>query len=61
MIQISASLKIFDFSCIISVGRGKTSHAYFHSLHEDHHVYINLHTLKVKIRAIRQILQVLND
>ncbi|RUO96536.1 cysteine proteinase [Jimgerdemannia flammicorona] len=30
-------------------GRGKTSHAYFHSLHEDHHVYINLHTLKVYV------------
>ncbi|KAI9105745.1 hypothetical protein DFS34DRAFT_27631 [Phlyctochytrium arcticum] len=30
-------------------GRGKTSHAYFHSLHEDHHVLINLHTLKVYI------------
>ncbi|KAJ3033029.1 hypothetical protein HDV00_006839 [Rhizophlyctis rosea] len=30
-------------------GRGKSSHAYFHSLHEDHHVFINLHTLKVYI------------
>ncbi|RUS20982.1 hypothetical protein BC937DRAFT_93907 [Endogone sp. FLAS-F59071] len=30
-------------------GRGKTSHAYFHSLHEDHHVYINLHTLKAYV------------
>ncbi|CAJ0823292.1 6972_t:CDS:10 [Entrophospora sp. SA101] len=28
-------------------GRGRNSHAYFHSLHEDHHVFINLHTLKV--------------
>ncbi|KAF9166916.1 hypothetical protein DFQ26_006443 [Actinomortierella ambigua] len=30
-------------------GRGKSSHAYFHSLHENHHVYINLHTLKIYI------------
>ncbi|KAF9427691.1 hypothetical protein BGZ94_004373 [Podila epigama] len=30
-------------------GRGKSSHAYFHSLHENHHVYINLHTLKVYV------------
>ncbi|KAJ3290079.1 hypothetical protein HK104_007021 [Borealophlyctis nickersoniae] len=30
-------------------GRGKSSHAYFHSLHEDHHVFINLHSLKVYI------------
>ncbi|CAB4412112.1 unnamed protein product [Rhizophagus irregularis] len=30
-------------------GRGRQSHAYFHSLHEDHHVFINLHTLKVYV------------
>ena len=30
------------------LGRGRQSHAYFHSLHEDHHVFINLHTLKVR-------------
>ncbi|OLL23785.1 putative mRNA-splicing protein ubp10 [Neolecta irregularis DAH-3] len=30
-------------------GRGQSSHAYFHSLHEDHHVYINLASLKVYI------------
>ncbi|KAI9290146.1 hypothetical protein BC943DRAFT_7467 [Umbelopsis sp. AD052] len=30
-------------------GRGKSSHAYFHSLHEDHHVFINLETLKVYV------------
>ncbi|KAK9469983.1 uncharacterized protein V1510DRAFT_424318 [Dipodascopsis tothii] len=30
-------------------GRGKVSHAYFHSLDEDHHVYINLQTLKVYV------------
>lgn len=28
-------------------GRGKSSHAYAHSIHDDHHVYINLQTLKV--------------
>jgi len=31
----------------IIIGRGTTSHAYIHSLHDDHHVFINLHTLKV--------------
>ncbi|KAF0493191.1 cysteine proteinase [Gigaspora margarita] len=30
-------------------GRGRNSHAYFHSLHEDHHVFINLHTLQVYV------------
>ncbi|KAK9458059.1 hypothetical protein V1511DRAFT_455241, partial [Dipodascopsis uninucleata] len=30
-------------------GRGKSSHAYFHSVDEDHHVFINLHNLKVYI------------
>lgn len=28
-------------------GRGKSSHAYFHSMDKDHHVFINLSTLKV--------------
>ncbi|TPX32034.1 hypothetical protein SmJEL517_g04779 [Synchytrium microbalum] len=30
-------------------GRGPSSHAYTHSLHEDHHVFINLESLKVFI------------
>ncbi|KAF9581381.1 hypothetical protein BGW38_001628, partial [Lunasporangiospora selenospora] len=30
-------------------GRGTTSHAYFHSLHENHHVFINLNTLKAYV------------
>lgn len=30
-------------------GRGKSSHAYFHSMDKDHHVYINLHSLKVYV------------
>ncbi|KAK9333666.1 hypothetical protein V1520DRAFT_331397 [Lipomyces starkeyi] len=30
-------------------GRGKSSHAYFHSVDEDHHVFINLQTLKVYV------------
>jgi len=34
---------------IINTGRGTTSHAYIHSLHDDHHVFINLHTLKVSL------------
>jgi uncharacterized UBP type Zn finger protein len=28
-------------------GRGRSSHAYFHSIDKDHHVFINLSTLKV--------------
>ncbi|GAQ87822.1 Spindle pole body protein - Sad1p [Klebsormidium nitens] len=28
-------------------GRGRTSHAYVHSLEQDHHVFVNLHTEKV--------------
>ena len=27
-------------------GRGKNTHAYTHSVHDDHHVYLNLHTLR---------------
>jgi len=30
-------------------GRGKSSHAYAHSIHDDHHVFINLQTLKVSL------------
>jgi U4/U6.U5 tri-snRNP-associated protein 2 len=30
-------------------GRGKSSHAYYHSFHEDHHVFMNLETLKFYI------------
>ncbi|KAK9477733.1 hypothetical protein V1514DRAFT_308762 [Lipomyces japonicus] len=30
-------------------GRGKSSHAYFHSVDEDHHVFINLLSLKVYV------------
>ncbi|KAI9276171.1 hypothetical protein BY458DRAFT_506581 [Sporodiniella umbellata] len=30
-------------------GRGKSSHAYFHSIDKDHHVFINLTTLKVYV------------
>jgi U4/U6.U5 tri-snRNP-associated protein 2 len=32
-----------------NAGRGKTTPAYSHSLNEEHHVYINLQTLKVYI------------
>ena len=28
-------------------GRGRSSYAYAHSIHEDHHVFINLETTKV--------------
>ncbi|KAJ2701117.1 U4 U6.U5 tri-snRNP-associated protein [Coemansia sp. IMI 203386] len=41
------------YSCLVCgkyyQGRGKQSHAYFHSINEDHHVFINLHTLKVYV------------
>lgn len=30
-------------------GRGRNSHAYFHSVDQNHHVYINLQTLKVYV------------
>lgn len=30
-------------------GRGKSSHAYFHSMNEDHHVFLNLETLETWI------------
>jgi len=30
-------------------GRGPKSHAYFHALEEDHHVYINMETKKVYV------------
>ncbi|KAI8969279.1 hypothetical protein BDF20DRAFT_907974 [Mycotypha africana] len=30
-------------------GRGRSSHAYFHSMDKDHHVFINLKTLKVYV------------
>ena len=30
-------------------GRGKSSHAYFHSMDKDHHVFIHLSTLKVYV------------
>ncbi|KAJ2886521.1 U4 U6.U5 tri-snRNP-associated protein [Coemansia aciculifera] len=30
-------------------GRGKQTHAYFHSINESHHVFINLHTLRVYV------------
>ncbi|KAJ2745318.1 U4 U6.U5 tri-snRNP-associated protein [Coemansia sp. BCRC 34301] len=30
-------------------GRGKQTHAYFHSINEDHHVFINLRTLRIYV------------
>lgn len=32
---------------MVHVGRGKGTHAYMHSLENSHHVFMNLHTLKV--------------
>ncbi|KAJ1916912.1 U4 U6.U5 tri-snRNP-associated protein [Mycoemilia scoparia] len=41
------------YSCLVCgkyyQGRGKSTHAYFHSINDDHHVFINLKTLKVYI------------
>ncbi|KAI8050531.1 hypothetical protein BDF22DRAFT_695470 [Syncephalis plumigaleata] len=41
------------YACLICgkyyQGRGKNTHAYFHSINEDHHVYINLQTLRVYV------------
>ena len=31
-----------------SQGRGRDTQCYFHSLQSNHHVYINLHTVKVR-------------
>ncbi|KAI9306643.1 hypothetical protein BJ944DRAFT_159532 [Cunninghamella echinulata] len=46
-------LNINVYACLVCgkyfQGRGKSSHAYFHSMHRDHHVFLNLHTLKVYI------------
>lgn len=37
------------WGAVLMSGRGKTTPAYAHSLSDDHHVYINLETLKVYI------------
>lgn len=42
------ALRVRDFVNVL-IGRGKTTPAYSHSLNDDHHVYINLQTLKVYI------------
>lgn len=42
--QIDQSVIIFIF---VFVGRGRRSHAYTHSVQVDHHVFLNLRTLKV--------------
>ena len=30
-------------------GRGRNTHAYFHSLEQDHHIFINLHNQKIYV------------
>ncbi|RPA83063.1 cysteine proteinase [Ascobolus immersus RN42] len=41
------------YACLVCgkyfTGRGRSSHAYFHSVDVDHHVYINIQTLKVYV------------
>ena len=36
------------------VGRGRRSHAYTHSVQVDHHVFLNLRTLKVTFSSKRR-------
>ncbi len=49
MCSISLS-NVNVYACLVCgkyfQGRGTKSHAYFHSINEDHHVYMNLDTLK---------------
>ena len=33
-------------------GRGRKSYAYAHSIHEDHHVFINLETKAVRVHEV---------
>ncbi|CCJ29131.1 unnamed protein product, partial [Pneumocystis jirovecii] len=42
-------LFLFFCSLLNELGRGRSSYAYFHSLDEAHHVYINLHSLKIYV------------
>ena len=41
-------MHFFSKFIMLSLGRGQNSHAYTHSVHIGHHVYLNLHTLKVR-------------
>ncbi len=47
--QLRLTTEVLIIISFIKSGRGPSSHAYFHSLHENHHVYINLNTLKVYV------------
>ena len=38
-----------SFVVVYITGRGRRSHAYTHSVQVDHHVFLNLHTLKVNL------------
>ncbi|KAG6334025.1 hypothetical protein ID866_5068 [Astraeus odoratus] len=46
-------LNINTYGCLVCgkyfQGRGRSSHAYAHSIHDDHHVFINLETAKVYV------------
>jgi uncharacterized UBP type Zn finger protein len=50
--SFDTTLPASHIQCRHNVGRGKSSHAYFHSLHEDHHVFINLQSLSVRQDAL---------
>jgi SAP domain/Zn-finger in ubiquitin-hydrolases and other protein len=46
------SLRNYNVYCCLVcgkylAGRGNSSHAYFHSMHENHHVFMNLETMEV--------------
>jgi U4/U6.U5 tri-snRNP-associated protein 2 len=47
-VESTLQVRSFAFS-EVTQGHGKSTPAYSHSLSEDHHVYINLQTLKVYV------------
>jgi U4/U6.U5 tri-snRNP-associated protein 2 len=51
-----SSVNVNIYCCLVCgryfQGRGRSSHAYFHSLAADHHVFINLHNEKVVIPSM---------
>jgi U4/U6.U5 tri-snRNP-associated protein 2 len=44
--SVGSTIKVFK--CLI-IGRGVYTHAYSHSIQDDHHVFINLESLKVYV------------
>lgn len=55
LISLTNKYNITHVSLIFSfVGRGRRSHAYTHSVQVDHHVFLNLRTLKVTFSSKRR-------